>query len=225
MINNSRFINHNSSRSINLKLDSIYSNLFSNNNSLVGNPGISIVKIGLIDNKPPLDYNLTNYTKNFYNTNSNINQYETIDNSKIKNLKATSSFSAEKNLNEDNNKNRYINLFKPIVFQSIKKNPINENSKNNVKRKKNIFNREYYNGQLQNLSNRLFGYNHKKINDNMKNLIFGKKDEKEEDPFYSTSNNINNDNLIKNREKILNDAKILSSNYKVSSGYFDKFNF
>jgi hypothetical protein len=59
----------------------------------------------------------------------------------------------------------------------------------------------------------------------MKNLIFGKKDEKEEDPFYSTSNNINNDNLIKNREKILNDAKILSSNYKVSSGYFDKFNF
>ena len=227
MSNNSRFINHNSSRSINLKLDSIYSNLFSNNNSLVGNPGISIVKIGLIDNKPPLDYNLTNYNKTFYNSNSNINQNETIEKSKIKNLKIASSFSAEKELNKDNNKNKYINLFKPLVFQTIKKNSLNENSKINKKRKKKIFNKEYYNGELQNLSNRLFGYNHKKINENMKNLIFGKKEEKEkeEDSFYISNININNDNLIKNREKLLNDAKILSSNYKTSSDYFEKFNY
>ena len=226
MNDNRRFINHNSSRSLNLKLESIYSAIFSNKNSFTGNPGISAVKIGLIDNKPPLDYNLTNYNKIIYDTNSNINQNKTIENSGVKNLKVASSFSAEKNLNNDINKNRYINLFKPLVFQPIKKNSVNENSKINVKKKKkNLFNKEYYNGKLQNLSDRLFGYNHKKINDNMKNLIFGKKEEKEEDPFYSSSNNINNDIRIKNREKILNDAKLLSSNYKVSSGYFEKFNF
>ena len=227
MNDNVRFINHNSSRNLSLKLDTMYSTLNSNKNSMIGIPGISLVKIGLIDNKPPLDYNLTNYNKTFYNSNSNINQNETIEKSKIKNLKIASSFSAEKELNKDNNKNKYINLFKPLVFQTIKKNSLNENSKINKKRKKKIFNKEYYNGELQNLSNRLFGYNHKKINENMKNLIFGKKEEKEkeEDSFYNSNININNDNLIKNREKLLNDAKILSSNYKTSSDYFEKFNY
>ena len=227
MNDNVRFINHNSSRNLSLKLDTMYSTLNFNKNSMIGNPGISLVKIGLIDNKPPLDYNLTNYNKTFYNSNSNINQNETIENSKIKNLKIASSFSAEKELNKDNNKNKYISLFKPLVFQTIKKNSLNENSKINKKRKKKVFNKEYYNGELQNLSNRLFGYNHKKINENMKNLIFGKKEEKEkeEDSFYISNININNDNLIKNREKLLNDAKILSSNYKTSSDYFEKFNY
>ena len=227
MNDNVRFINHNSSRNLSLKLDTMYSTLNSNKNSMIGIPGISLVKIGLIDNKPPLDYNLMNYNKTFYNSNSNINQNETIENSKIKNLKIASSFSAEKELNKDNNKNKYINLFKPLVFQTIKKNSLNENSKINKKRKKKVFNKEYYHGELQNLSNRLFGYNHKKINENMKNLIFGKKEEKEkeEDSFYISNININNDNLIKNREKLLNDAKILSSNYKTSSDYFEKFNY
>ena len=82
-----KLINHKSARSLNLKLNSIkynYQNKIYEIYSKIGHPGISIIKIRLIENKLPLEYNLPTTSNTFYNKNSG-NYNPNFSNSPLKN--------------------------------------------------------------------------------------------------------------------------------------------
>jgi len=123
-----KLINHKSARSLNLKLDSIknnYQNKIYEIYSKIGHPGISIIKISLIENKPPLEYNLTTSSNTFYNKNSG-NYNPNFSNPPLKNSNENTSFSAGKIINLKKSNISFFNLFKPLSSESIKKNSLNQ---------------------------------------------------------------------------------------------------
>ena len=158
-----KLINHKSARSLNLKLDSIknnYQNKIYEIYSKIGHPGISIIKISLIENKPPLEYNLTTTSNTFYNKNSG-NYNPNFSNSPLKNSNENTSFSAGKIINLKKSNISFFNLFKPLSSESIKKNSLDQKLKF-MKKRNNFFNKAFYKEELQSLSNRLFWRQQKK---------------------------------------------------------------
>jgi hypothetical protein len=215
-----KLINHKSARSLNLKLDSIkynYQNKIYEIYSKIGHPGISIIKISLIENKPPLEYNLTTTSNTFYNKNSG-NYNPNFSNSPLKNSNDNTSFSVGKIINLKKSNNSFFNLFKPLSSESIKKNSLNQKLKF-IKNRNNFFNKAFYKGEIQSLSNRLFGDTKKKKKTKETRI------EVEEDPFFSpnNSNNIDN-NLLKSKEKLLSignsDKKYKIENYNSFNNVF-----
>ena len=195
-----------STKSLNLKLDSINYNLNTKKKlnelyHLIGGPGFSYVKKRLINNKPPIKYNLSNSSNSFEDKNSKIYHYHNLSNSQLKNPIKTTSFSSKKETNNKNIKISLFNLFKPI--QSIKKDTLNNKQINLKKSNNKCLNKAFYKDKLQNLSNRLFGYNKVKNNKNH--------NKEEEDPFFSKDNI--NKNIIKNSQRLFSDSNILLSKY------------
>ncbi len=159
--------------------------------------GFSYVKKRLINNKPPIKYNLSNSSNSFEDKNSKIYHYHNLSNSQLKNPIKTTSFSAKKETNNKNNKISLFNLFKPI--QSIKKDTLNNKQINLKKSNNKCLNKAFYKDKLQNLNNRLFGYNKVKNNKNH--------NKEEEDPFFSKDNI--NKNILKNSQRLFSDSNIL----------------
>lgn len=192
-----------SAKSINLKLDSINYNINTKKKlnelyHLIGGPGFSYDKNGLINNKPPIKYNLSNISNSFDEKNIKTYHYYSLSNSQLKNKMKITSFSDEKLNNNKKNKQSLFNLFKPV--QSIKKNNLKEHI---IKKNNKFLNKAFYKGKLQNLSNRLFGYIKVKNNKNY--------DKEIEDPFFSKDNI--NQNKFKNRQRLFSDNDILLSKY------------
>ena len=174
--------------------------------------GNSYGKIGLITNKPPVEFNVNSsintYNKkndNFYikdnnnkkNTTNvnfkNLNYKSPIKSNNLVNSKSYShnSFSSERTkFMNKNEKKGYADLFKPVVLNSIKlssniktSNDNNNNSKKieiQIPKRGNIFNKNYFKNELDNLNSLLFGT----PNDNS----FRKNEEEVYDPFYSSLN-------------------------------------
>ena len=219
-ISKEKLTNHKSAKSLNLKLDSIkynYQNKIYEIYSKIGYPGLSLIKISLIENKPPLEYNLTTTSNTFYNKNTG-NYISTFTNSPLKNSNENTSFSTGKIFNKKQSNNSFFNLFKPISSESIKKKPLNQKLKF-IKYRNNFFNKAFYKGEIQSLSNRLFGDTKKKKKTKETRI------EVEEDPFFSpnNSNNIDN-NLLKSKERLLSignsDKKYKIENYNSFNNVF-----
>lgn len=198
--------------------------------------GNSYGKIGLITNKPPVEFNVNssintynkvndnfyfndNNKKNFPNPNfKNLNYKSPIKTNNLVNSKSYThnSFSSEKKkfINK-NEKKEYVDLFKPIVLNSIKLSSTNRNSNHKkieiqLPKRDNIFNKKFFKNELDNFNSLLFGT----TNDGS----LRKNEEEEIDPFYSSQN----DNIKKTRFMDESGSKFLSKYSKTNNTKIQK---
>jgi hypothetical protein len=171
--------------------------------TMIGGPGKNNGKIGLMNNKPPIKFNntinpsindyknksQTLYSNKKYNisrSNNNNNVYNNLSfkNSPLKksndfnndNFSKSFGFSTISSEKKSTNKKNYYDFFKPITLNAIRNSSLN-NNKNEIKKRNNQFDKQYFKGELENFKNLLFGTTSKKFKTSTKDEVI--------DPFFN----------------------------------------
>ena len=157
---------------------------------MIGRTGKNNGKISLMNNKPPIKFNNTinpsiseyknrtqtlysnkkyNINKNNSNSNNNIYNNLSFKHSPLKksndlnnvNFSKSFGFSTISSEKKSSNKKNYYDFFKPIAINAIRNSSLN--NKNEIKKRNNQFDKNYFKGELENFKNLLFGTKSKKF--------------------------------------------------------------